>query len=736
MEENVRRMIMLLKELTIDRLYGKYDYDVKFNEDITFIYGMNGCGKTTILNITEAIITGCIFRLFEFQFVRIQLSYTDCSKGTIREISIKKHEEEIIVDFEGKTEKIVRLINPEREVISDSDYYDAARAYFSKYSLLKQIKLTFNHAYLPLNRSTRFDNEFDMMRLRRKYRYRFPSDEILYGQDNAMLKVEDLIDRKHSEILSLINKYNVEFRNEILKSLLSFKESNSLSEVLDAIGNRRIEDDEINRIKESYIKILQQLSILKDEEEKSYKDFFEDFLLNYNQWKDNSNEGLPTSLASKYTEIQRIKKLVKIAEKTEQRKDEAYKPIETYLKTINEFIYNEIDCKRLYINQNGEVYFTTGNNDNNIRITSLSSGEKQLVVFFASLVFEIQNDSTGIFIVDEPELSLHMSWQSIFVEKALSINKNVQLIFATHSPEIIGKYRDKMFKLEKKLSKKEMIKMSDLDELKYSYDAMLNRYYLCKGMYDISFFVEDTGKEYEYEEILERLLPNDKKRKIFPLNGKINLEKAFTIINDDTDKVFFIADGDFDLLLGRKRVEADNFIYLKRYNIESYLLYKPTITMYMRPRLKRVKSDTEQIVDYDKWEQSVIPFFKKVFAIHLIVQKNKVEMKNVSRGAKYFINEDGSPNEDNLNNYLNEVSMVFPDAKGLIPGQLAEFEDTYGEENGCFICGKYLIESLSRYLNTKPVIKKQNYDNLKSFLISNFDISQLDYVKEKIMSYM
>ena len=278
--------------------------------------------------------------------------------------------------------------------------------------------------------------------------------------------------------------------------------------------------------------------------------------------------------------------------------------------------------------------------------------------------------------------------------------------------------------------------MTDLDKLEYSYDAMLNRYYLSKGMYDISFFVEDTGKEYEYEEIFERLLPTDKKRKIFPLDGKLNLEKAFSIVNDGTEKVFFIADGDFDILLGKKRVEADNFVYLKRYNIESYLLHKPAIITYMRPRLKRVKSDTEKIVDYEKWEQSIIPFFKKVFAIHLIVQKNNPEIKNVSRGAAYFIKNNGFPNENRLDDYIDEISRVLPNAQNLIHSQIAELEDTYGKEPGCFICGKYLIESLSRYLNTKPVNKKQNSDNLKSYLISHFDISQLDYVKDKIISYM
>jgi predicted ATPase len=447
-------MIMLLKELKIRNLYEKYDYDVEFNNNITFIYGLNGCGKTTILNITEAIITGTIYRLFEFHFSKIELQYINTTDDTIHEIIIKESENSLTVSFNDKTVEINRLSNSELEILPENDYYNVWHSYFSKYEILKEIKATFNHAYLPLNRSNRFDNEVNFIKLRRKYLYHMPFDDTISVQDNAILKVEELIKRKYSEILSSINKYSDEFRNEILKSLLTIKESNSLSEVLDAITNKRIEVNEVNRIKESYIKILQQLNILKEEEEKSYNDFFSVFLNEYNFWKKDHNTGLPTSLASRYTEIHRIKKLVKIAEKTEQKKNEAYKPIETFIDTINEFIYNKTDYKKIDINQNGEVFFKTGEFEEPIRINSLSSGEKQLVIFFASLIFEIHKNSTGIFIVDEPELSLHLFWQSIFIEKALSINKNVQLIFATHSPEIIGKYRDKMFKLEKKLSQK------------------------------------------------------------------------------------------------------------------------------------------------------------------------------------------------------------------------------------------------------------------------------------------
>lgn len=72
-----------------------------------------------------------------------------------------------------------------------------------------------------------------------------------------------------------------------------------------------------------------------------------------------------------------------------------------------------------------------------------------MLVFFANLIFGVKDTSSGIFVVDEPELSLHLSWQKVFVKKALEVNSNVQLIFATHAPEIIGKYRDRAEKLQR-----------------------------------------------------------------------------------------------------------------------------------------------------------------------------------------------------------------------------------------------------------------------------------------------
>ena len=48
---------MKLCSLTIKRLYGHYDYEnIIFNSDVTFIYGLNGCGKTTFANALSGLI--------------------------------------------------------------------------------------------------------------------------------------------------------------------------------------------------------------------------------------------------------------------------------------------------------------------------------------------------------------------------------------------------------------------------------------------------------------------------------------------------------------------------------------------------------------------------------------------------------------------------------------------------------------------------------------------------------
>ncbi len=61
----------------------------------------------------------------------------------------------------------------------------------------------------------------------------------------------------------------------------------------------------------------------------------------------------------------------------------------------------------------------------------------------------LSQEKGKIFIIDEPELSLHPKWQSSFLEKIQNILPDqVQLIFASHSPLIVSN-NDNFIKLIK-----------------------------------------------------------------------------------------------------------------------------------------------------------------------------------------------------------------------------------------------------------------------------------------------
>lgn len=74
-----------------------------------------------------------------------------------------------------------------------------------------------------------------------------------------------------------------------------------------------------------------------------------------------------------------------------------------------------------------------------INSESLSAGEKQMMSFIA--YNGLKNDS--IFLIDEPELSLHIDWQRQMFSILREQHSSNQFIIATHSPFIYSQYPDK-----------------------------------------------------------------------------------------------------------------------------------------------------------------------------------------------------------------------------------------------------------------------------------------------------
>lgn len=81
----------------------------------------------------------------------------------------------------------------------------------------------------------------------------------------------------------------------------------------------------------------------------------------------------------------------------------------------------------LVFNQNGAV----------LKVDDLSSGERQLLLLLVSVF--LQDNQPSILLADEPEVSLHISWQQVLIDNLRRLNPNCQLIIATHSPSIISR---------------------------------------------------------------------------------------------------------------------------------------------------------------------------------------------------------------------------------------------------------------------------------------------------------
>lgn len=71
-----------------------------------------------------------------------------------------------------------------------------------------------------------------------------------------------------------------------------------------------------------------------------------------------------------------------------------------------------------------------------VEVNQLSSGEKQLLLMLLN-VFLLKEEK-AVILMDEPEISLHISWQYRLLDILTALNPRAQFIITTHSPSIFG----------------------------------------------------------------------------------------------------------------------------------------------------------------------------------------------------------------------------------------------------------------------------------------------------------
>ncbi|MHA5013772.1 AAA family ATPase [Klebsiella quasipneumoniae] len=115
---------MKILTLFASKVYGYLDLNISFNEDITFLIGGNGSGKTTVLRLLQAIINPNIKDIITLPFEKIRLVILDESQKV--EIYVYKNESSIDISISGsrKVLSIPNINNSEKYILNSKDDED------------------------------------------------------------------------------------------------------------------------------------------------------------------------------------------------------------------------------------------------------------------------------------------------------------------------------------------------------------------------------------------------------------------------------------------------------------------------------------------------------------------------------------------------------------------------------------------------------------------------------------
>jgi len=109
-----------------------------------------------------------------------------------------------------------------------------------------------------------------------------------------------------------------------------------------------------------------------------------------------------------------------------------YAPKNLFIKIINE-LFNSTG--KIIDTDKSKLGFKIIEDDIPISIYELSSGEKQMLYILWKVL--LQNQEPYILFLDEPEISLHVDWQELLIEKIRLLNPNCQVLIATHAPSVL-----------------------------------------------------------------------------------------------------------------------------------------------------------------------------------------------------------------------------------------------------------------------------------------------------------
>lgn len=409
-----------IKEIKIQGFWDRGEVNCIFNKDVNVIIGRNGTGKTTLMNILHSALTCDLNGLAESSFEEVSILLE--SGHLTKEVVVRRFKD---------SESIERRFEEVSYVIDGVEY---------QVSLLLPIER--RHSPLMRRRVEEEASEVRaalgaLLKISSISVYRLRHDEDYEVRDKFGVRITAPVDYRVEEALVELSQYNAELgieeqnisknlQKDVLASILYGEDDSDYS--IDISGfNKRKEEAELK-------KAYRQLDAIDSNVSNKIHFHLNSVDSAIKKIRNNSERVDIKPLEA----LRKTRKVIDLSLKANEKVNEVKKQINLFLEKLKDFMPEKefvIDSGKLVVkNKFGEI-----------RISKLSSGEKQLIILLIEAL--LQREQDYLLLADEPEISLHIAWQGKIIPAVRDLNPNAQVIVATHSPEVAAPYAEKIFNM-------------------------------------------------------------------------------------------------------------------------------------------------------------------------------------------------------------------------------------------------------------------------------------------------
>jgi len=445
-----------VKQVNVKKLFGIYDHAIELNLDdrVTIIHGPNGVGKTMVLKLIAALFSGRLaaFSRIPFQQFQVQLtdgrtislvknagaSKTDKNRQSIKQDSLQltvakkgeKSPHQVTLDFNQRSDnEWARMLQIEAawlERIDDDRWLDRRNGQFI--STADALVLYSDALPATVRHRLAMPGEPDWFVPIRKQ----VNVHIIETQRLLRLAPTDSVGarRNGSSMIPTVRDYARDLQRRVTETLARYA---SESQTLDQSFPQRLlraptTELSIDDIKARMAELDKKRAQLKS----------------IGLLDDNASYPFDTASLDNLDSTQRSVMTLYVYDTA--RKLGVLDDLSRRVELLRDNVNGKFRHKAIKFDREGG-FTAIGDDGHPLDLDALSSGEQHELVLLYDLLFRVHPNT--LVLIDEPELSLHVTWQKRFLPDLLEIVRTAQFdaLVATHSPFVVGSRHDLMVAL-------------------------------------------------------------------------------------------------------------------------------------------------------------------------------------------------------------------------------------------------------------------------------------------------